>query len=494
MQAKITSPETDSNTGNIPKTNLNLPPLKPITSGWMRPLLTDFKLQEQLLQRWHSPLNIHHLGAFQENCREYLEILNTYNFKSRLFFARKANKFKNLIPAAVEAGAGIDTASYRELEQCLQLGIAPHQLISTAAIKEERLLKLAIDNGVLLVIDNTDELQNVLRVAQSLGKPAPIGIRISGFRYKGEKLYSRFGFDIDEVATILQDFFDASETGSHISLRGFHFHLDGYSTAQRGTALHQTLDLINTLNLKTEDDLFIDMGGGILMNYLQSEQEWIRFQDILKQAVCGEHPPITFGNEGLGFEFRDENVEGRLDTYPYYNEYSKVSFLKEILQTTNDSAQTVALRLETEQIELRLEPGRSLLNQVGVSLARVVHRKKDARGDYLIGLEMNMSQLKSSSADFLLDPFASFKNPDPDAEPVGVYFTGAYCLERDVLLKRKIELPQLPEPGDTICFVNTAGYMMHFFETEAHLFDRAGNLALDADADVYRPEDFSTEL
>ena len=206
------------------------------------------------------------------------------------------------------------------------------------------------------------------------------------------------------------------------------------------------------------------------------------------------------GNNGLtdfkrllGFTLRDGEVEGSLATYPYFNEYTKESFLKEILETPDASGNTVAQRLEQEHRELRLEPGRSLLNQVGVTLARVVHRKKDSRGDHLVGLEMNMSQLKSSSADFLLDPFVSFKNPDPQAEPVAVYFTGAYCLERDVLLKRKIQLAQLPKPGDVVCFVNTAGYMMHFFETEAHLFERATNLSVEKPDGPYQPQDFNPE-
>ena len=30
--------------------------------------------------------------------------------------------------------------------------------------------------------------------------------------------------------------------------------------------------------------------------------------------------------------------------------------------------------------------------------------------------------------------------------------------------------------GDVLLFVNTAGYMMHFFETEAHLFDLSQNV------------------
>ena len=213
----------------------------------------------------------------------------------------------------------------------------------------------------------------------------------------------------------------------------------------------------------------------------------------LQDAVLENREPLTYNNDGLGYTNRNGQIEGDLATYPYYNENSKASFLKEILDTTNDSSKAVYQRLEQLNIELRLEPGRSLLNQVGITAARVAHRKVDARGNHLIGLEMNMSQMKSSSADFLLDPFVSYNNPIKDAEQVEVYFTGAYCLERDILLKRKIELPQLPEIGDTIIFVNTAGYMMHFFETEAHLFKRAQNLSVLGRKEHYTFDDFKTE-
>ncbi|WP_028375548.1 Y4yA family PLP-dependent enzyme [Leeuwenhoekiella sp. MAR_2009_132] len=469
----------------------SLPKLEPVTSEWMFKIINDFNLQESLFETYNSPINIHDLPSFGANIKEYQDILSTYKFKSRIFFARKANKFQNLIQAAVENGIGIDTASLQELQQCLELNVDPTKLISTAAIKNTKLLEVAIKNQVLLVIDNKDELDQVAQIAEKLNIQALIGIRISGFEYEGKKLMSRFGFDIDQVNDLMVSYFN--EDDKHLfKIAGFHFHLDGYSTAQRGEALHQTLDLVALL--KNHFPLsFIDIGGGILMNYLKHQNEWNAFKEELKEAVLEKRDAITYNNDGLGFTNRNGVIEGQLATYPYYNENSKASFLKEILDVANAENKTVYQRLETLDIELRLEPGRSLLNQVGITSARVAHRKIDARGNHLIGLEMNMSQLKSSSADFLLDPFATFKNPDSNAKPVAVYFTGAYCLERDVLLKRKIELPQLPEIGDTITFVNTAGYMMHFFETEAHLFERAKNLSISENKEHFTVDDFKEE-
>ena len=82
---------------------------------------------------------------------------------------------------------------------------------------------------------------------------------------------------------------------------------------------------------------------------------------------------------------------------------------------------------------------------------------------------MNSTQMQSSSADYLLDPFLIPREPSLSSNSVSVYLTGAYCLESDLLLKRKVTFPHEPAVGDFIMFVNTAGYMMHFYESEAHL-------------------------
>lgn len=469
--------------------NHNLPKLTPITSKWMHTIIEDFKLQEELFKTYSSPLNIHSLSSFEANIKEYKEVLNAYNFKSQLFFARKANKFKNLIEAAVNSGIGVDTASYEELKQCLDLQVESSKLISTAAIKNKELLELALKHNVVIIVDNIDELNEIEKLAKSLQCVGQIGIRVSGFTHNNAKLFSRFGFDIEDVDSVINDYLIDNPS---FNLKGFHFHLDGYSTAQRGDALHQTISLFENYKSHFTNLSFIDIGGGILMNYLKSEDEWQAFQEQLKEAILEKRPELTYKNSGLGFTTRNGVVEGKLATYPYFNTTTKANFLGEVLETLDNQDIPVYKRLEDNAIELRLEPGRSLLNQVGITMARVAHRKVDARGNHLIGLEMNMSQLKSSSADFLLDPFISYSNEDITQQPIDAYFTGAYCLEQDVILKRKVTLKQLPSIGDVVIFVNTAGYMMHFYETEAHLFKQAQNVSFSNHKVTYSANDFKS--
>ena len=261
-----------------------------------------------------------------------------------------------------------------------------------------------------------------------------------------------------------------------LNYKGLHFHLNGYSIQERGIALTQCLALAQKLLDKRMKTEFIDIGGGFLMNYLESELEWDYFNQQLRLAVGNKREEITFENQGLGLHISIGVLLGQLKTYPFWSPVTKGEFLRGILSSQSQSGKMAGTLAKEMGIEIRMEPGRSMLDQVGLTIARVAFRKKDQKGNWLIGLEMNMTQMLSGSADFLLDPYVIYQDIKAQAEPIEVYFTGAYCLERDILLKRKITLIQLPDVSDFVVFVNTAGYMMHFFESSAHLFPLATNL------------------
>ena len=449
-------------------------------------------LLDRLIRKYRSPLNILCLDPFESNARDFASVFKENDSRHAILFARKANKCRAFAKRAGEMGIGLDTASHRELEQALEAGVPASRLVLTAAVKEERTLRLALQNEVLIILDNEDEYRLVEDLAQSLNRKAPVGLRVSGFSIGETKLYSRFGFDIENVEDFIRRVFAAPDERSRLQYRGLHFHLDGYATAERRAAIHACLSLADGMEhsygLRTR---FIDMGGGCPVNYLESKEQWEAFDRQLRRAVKGERDPITFNNDGLGYSLIQGEIHGRLATYPYYNETSRKDFLREVLLYRDPNhAETAVDRARRQGIELRLEPGRSLLDQSGVTVARVAFRKRDSRSDRLVGLEMNTSQMQSSSADFLLDPFHIPRERSNRSGPVSVYLTGAYCLEGDLVLKRSVEFACEPEVGDFVMFVNTAGYMMHFNESQAHLFDLAENLVYTAVGETPKACDF----
>lgn len=449
-------------------------PLTPIVHDWVENLLTQTENLQQAVEQFQSPLNVHCLTPFHENIDAYRKVLNKLNVKHKIFFARKANKCIAFPVAAAKVGQGADTASYRELKQCLDAGIHPDDLVLTGAVKNERLLRLAVENEVTIVLDNDDEWRLLKEIITQKQKKVNVNIRLGGFQFEGKTLPTRFGFTLDEAFEFIQHLHKHENL---VEFTGLHFHLNGYSVEQRVAAIEQSIQLVDRLKAEKINTHSLDIGGGILMNYLQDASEWENFNKELKRAVLGERSAITYQNDPLGIIKIEDRLYGEPTVYPYYNELNKEQLLKKILTSISSIyQQPIYELLNKRNIELRMEPGRSLLDQCGVTVAKVAFRRKDTEGNLLIGLEMNRTQLRSSSADFLLDPIHLPKNVKEESEKTYGYLVGAYCLEQEFILKRKIEFNQFPEVGDLIVIPNTAGYMMHFFESEAHMFELANNV------------------
>ncbi|KEO73549.1 type III PLP-dependent enzyme domain-containing protein [Anditalea andensis] len=464
---------------------MTLPLLTPIKHQWIKSFTKKSDQIKELIERYHSPINVHHMAPFEENYKEFSDVFNQYDLAHKIYFARKANKSIAFVKEAKRLDFGVDTASFKELSQCLEVGIPSENIALTAAVKEERLVRLAIENKVPIVIDNLDECALVQQVAEQLNKKVKVGIRIGGFLYEGKPLYSRFGFPPNEVVRMISENLGSRGKFNHLEFSGFHFHLNGYSPSQRAEAIIQTLtcvDELKSLNIPTQ---FIDIGGGFLINYLEDENQWNHFHEQLRKAIKGEREEVTFRNDSLGYQLIDGNLYGDAKVYPYYNDKPRAKFLKEILIYQDEYGTPVHSLLKNHNIEVRIEPGRSLLDQTGITCARVAFRKIDIAGNLLIGLEMNRTQMFSSSLDFLLDPIVLHQSSDSASEHVSGYLVGAYCLEQELILKRKIAFKQKPQIGDIVCFVNTAGYMMHFYESEAHLFDLAKNLVAVSNLDEF---------
>ncbi len=453
-----------------------LPALTPILHPWIKNITGNFDLLDGWVSRWGSPINLLNLDPFRENHQKFDQLFSKLGVKGRVFFARKANKSLCFVQGAKAMGFGVDTASLNEMKDCINAGISPDMITVTAAVKNKDLLSFAVQHQIPVILDNEDECKLLHQILENENQSLEVGFRISGFEFEGEKLYSRFGFDIDEIVPFLLSGFYPN-----FRYRGLHFHLNGYSPEQRVAALSQSVEVADDLSDMGLNTTYIDMGGGILMNYLENGEEWEAFFYALKESLLNDGAEITFQKDPLGMVKDGNRLIGEPKVYPYYNQLSQDRFVEQIL-TAHNKEIPLYQHLKERNIELRLEPGRSLLSQAGITVAKVAFRKRDSEGRTLVGLEMNRTQMFSSSADFLLDPIYIPKkiSNGPQCE---VYFVGAYCLEQELILKRKISLPQYPEVGDLICFVNTAGYMMHFYESEAHRFELAKNLVVNRNVD-----------
>ena len=439
-------------------------PLTARTEAWMEDVLADPALCRDLLREHGSPVNLHDFSPLARNAGELVEAAGSRGVTCRVFVARKANKSLGLVDAATAAGHGIDVASLRELTQCLDRGVAPDDLIVSAAVKSDDLLRTALTAGVVVSLDNRDELDDVTRLAEA---PAAVALRMAAADPRIPD--SRFGQTADAWVAALAS---AHGDGQGVEVRGVHFHLNGYSAQERAIALREACSLVDRLRELGHRVSFIDMGGGVPMSYLSSGRQWRGFWHALDAGTEGR---LTWHGDRLGLIDPDSERPSPA-LYPYWQEIVRGEWLGSILDDELDG-RTVAAELVERGLELRCEPGRSVLDGCGMTLAAVAFTKTSRDGEQLVGLHMNRTQLRSTSADVLLDP-RLVRDPDADTprQVDDAFLVGAYCIEEELLLRRRFSFPQGVSRTDTVAFLNTGGYLMHILESASHQLPLARNL------------------
>lgn len=432
------------------------------------------------ISEFGSPLNVLCDQPFRRNIAELHSAADDRQLDFDVYFARKANKCLQFVDTASEIGCGVDVASEQELIQVLDRDLPASKIVCTAAIKSESLIQLCVDRGVLIVVDNQDEMLIVRQTATAQDRLVDVALRVSGFDHDDEKLYSRFGFDMTETPAVLQQFADDEDLRRRVCLAGLHFHLDGYCPRQRVSALKQTLQLVDQCRELGHAPTFVDMGGGVPMSYLNSQSQWREFWSQHRLAVLGNREPITYRNHELGLTVVNGHVHGRPKSYPYHQSPVRSEWFANILDAEFEQ-NTLAGSIRRRGIQLRCEPGRSVLDGCGMTVARVEFRKQHISGEWLIGLSMNRTQCRTSSDDFLVDPIV-LANPESATrvascnQPMAGYLVGAYCTESEMLSLRKLQFPYGVEVGDVVVFPNTAGYLMHFLESRSHQFPLGKNV------------------
>ena len=115
-------------------------------------------------------------------------------------------------------------------------------------------------------------------------------------------------------------------------------------------------------------------------------------------------------------------------------------------------------------INLIIEPGKSLLDNVGITITNITYTKYSVNNDLLVGTNMNKSNLVSENKEMFMDPMLISQNVDNKTSKA--FILGNLCLESDLIFKRKIEFDNTPKKGDLLVFINTAGYSMDFNESQ----------------------------
>jgi diaminopimelate decarboxylase len=229
----------------------------------------------QLAKDFGTPLYVYSKEAICNAYRAYDAACIRPNGtrRARIHYAMKANSNLAVIDELKQLGAGFDLVSGGELARALHIGADPKSLVFAGVGKSSIEIEDALRIGVKCInVESTPELQRINTIAKKLALRAPISLRVNPDVDANTHPYistglkdNKFGIAYYEV---LKTYREAALL-SHIDVVGIDCHIGSQitNTSPYLDALDKVLDLITQLQHEGIQIHHLDLGGGLGIDY-----------------------------------------------------------------------------------------------------------------------------------------------------------------------------------------------------------------------------------
>jgi diaminopimelate decarboxylase len=466
------------------KNELFIPDSDPTIAGYP---LSWWKKHHEL------PLHIFYEPIIRQNLRAFKCILERLYPKGQVCFAAKACTHKPVLKIAHQEDCGADVASYNEARCALEAGIPASKLDLNGNCKEDFLLRKAIDLGMNVIADCIEEIEQIEIIAREQKKRVRVLLRISGYDLGQVTdgsiftagLWTKFGTPLGVVA----DFINTLDRFTHVQVVGFHTHIGSQITKVEPylSVIAQLITLGHFLNQAGGRCEVINIGGGFPVRYVD-KSTWhdittrigegyaaFRRGDLSKSFVWHDGP-AGFGS--------DDDFQVHLDHWSgerFYSEHPKEKMLEALLlgEITLDGKKikTVEALRQLGEPTLTIEPGRSIMEDSGVTLARVGIVKTVAHHHNLVCLEMGIT---SHGESLIEKPVKRWEianeNTTRAAKPFEAFIGGNLCFSGDMISKYKVLLQRPPKRGDIILIHHTGAYTSSLFASASNSYPRPARI------------------
>ena len=429
-----------------------------------RDIIENKEKLKELANCYGSPLNILFPNVMDKNISNFKETLKKHHLSGKIYYAHKCNKSNSFLKQALQNQINVDVASLEELKSALSNGFTGDKIEATGP-KNDDFIILGIRHNIIFNVDNLEEIKKINYFKEKIQTKNKIRIllRLNGFKSEETKILnrnSRFGTPKSQLNKLIEY---AQENDKNLEIIGISFHLDTVNVKEKILAIENCIEIFEEMFEKGLNPYVLDIGGGFKVNYIESQEEWDNSISELKEAILSGNNDLTWNNTSFGLRVEKGVLRGILNIHDYYNEITGNQLLDEILSSrlTKFQNREIGEILSENMIELYIEPGCSLLDGAGINIAKVNFVKENENGDYLVGLDMKRSDLFIGEQEMFVDPIL-ISDSKEESNGKGVFFIGNLCMENDIIFKRKIFTEKIPQSGDLVVFVNTAGYFMDF--------------------------------
>lgn len=224
-----------------------------------------------LAARHGTPAYVYSTAALVQRYRDFAAALA--GLPATICYALKANSNQAVIATFARLGAGADIVSAGELKRALAAGVSPKKVVFAGVGKTEAEMVLALDAGILQFnVESEPELRALSRVAQSRGRTAAVCLRVNPdvdarthAKITTGKSENKFGIEIARAEEIA----DLASRLPGIALEAVGLHIGSQLTSIEPfrAAFARLADLARALIARGHQLRRIDFGGGLGVSY-----------------------------------------------------------------------------------------------------------------------------------------------------------------------------------------------------------------------------------
>jgi len=363
-----------------------------------------------IAEQFGTPTYVYSKSALLDNFRAYSDACRGRD--ALVCYAMKANSNLAILDLLNREGAGFDIVSGGELLRVIAAGGDPGKTIFSGVGKTVEEMQLALEKGILCFnVESIPELHRLNEVAGSMGKRAPVSLRVNPNVDAKTHPYIATGLKANKFGVAFDDALDTYRTAAslpNLDVVGIDCHIGSQllDDAPLLEALDKLIELIDTLAGEGIVLHHLDIGGGLGVNY----------------GAEGDKPPVPVGDY-LGRLF------ARIDAWR-------------------------AEKYDGKPVKVIFEPGRSIVADTGVLLTKIEFLKP--------GVEKNFAIVDAAMNDLMRPTlYQAWMGVQPVAPREGDKLTydvvGPVCESGDWLAR---ERDLAVEPGDLLAIMTAGAYGM----------------------------------
>ncbi|QDM15325.1 diaminopimelate decarboxylase [Tardiphaga sp. vice352] len=349
-----------------------------------------------------TPFYCYSTATLERHFRVFSEAFS--DVKSVVCYAMKANSNQSVLRTLAKLGAGADVVSGGELKRALAAGIPPDKILFSGVGKTANEIRAALAENILCInVESEPELELLSAIATEMGRIARISIRVnpdvdSGGHAKitTGKSENKFGIPLSGARAVYAR--AASLPGIQVTGVDMHIGSQIIDLAPMEAAFRLLADFVGVLRADGHTISHVDLGGGLGIPYYED------------RAV----PP------------------------------EPAAYAAMVKRVTHNLGCT-----------LMFEPGRLIVGNAGILVARVIYVKHGDGKNFVI-IDAAMNDLIRPTLYEAYHEILPVVQPAPGAPMIVADVVGPVCETGDYLALDR-SLP-LPKPGDLIAVMTAGAY------------------------------------